>query len=261
MNSGSSATRSQSFGSHRATGGVNSTSASGLSSFVYAKGHSILSIEKQVGIIADTFNLSGVDSLSYARNVVPTLALPDSIHGWFAWPKVDAVARQFFPDATDFAEMYCQSVRLLFKKLGASRKFNNARSGHITPDWLHRNDRTVSMLADLAKTQSGDILIVPSNIGADYAGRSAFDTRRAIAKTSGEFELGAFEIGCMLLTNPNLWEQLYVYGSGDNFYGLDHDQRFAGVPAFEIDHGELRFDTIRFDRADARYGPGFGFNL
>lgn len=231
------------------------------SNYSYPNGHSVLALSKQIDILAKIFNLSLGDTIAFVENVLPKLKLPEGAEGWFAVPSVDAVAKQFFPEVTDPAEKYCRCVDLVLEKLGSSRKFYNYRTGQITPARLQRVERTVQMLAEIAKVQTGDILIIPAQFGKRHAGKSVRRAREVFK--ANEFGFGAFEGGCMLLTHPEreqLWEQLHMDLPGDKFDDPGDVQRFANAPIFHFNDGKLKFDMDWFSDAHERYGSVSGFS-
>ncbi|MCD8508438.1 MAG: hypothetical protein LRY42_03530 [Candidatus Pacebacteria bacterium] len=108
------------------------------------------SITEQVKTIATMFGLDPAQALEFAKNL-PTL--PEGAEGWFAIPKVSAVAKQQFPAITDKAEQYCEAVKLVHTKLAESRSFYNYRNGEIVPNKLRQHARTVDFLEHLESEQ------------------------------------------------------------------------------------------------------------
>jgi len=230
------------------------------SSYSYPKGYSVLALAKQIDILRKIFNLSLGDTIAFVENVLPKLKLPEGAEGWFAIPSVDAVANRFFPEVADPAEKYCWAVDLVLEKLGSSRKFYNYRRGQITPERLQRVERTAQMLAEIAKVQTGDILIIPAQFGKRHAGKSVRRAREVFR--ADEFGFGAFEGGCMLLTHPEreqLWEQLHMDLLGDKFDDPGNDLRFALAPLFGFSDGQLEFGMSGFHGTYERYGSVSGF--
>ena len=228
--------------------------------YTYPNGHSVLALHKQIDILAKIFNLSRGDTIAYVENVLPKQKLPEGAEGWIAIPSVEAVAKRFFPEVTDLAEKYCRCVNLVLEKLGKSRKFHNYRVGQITPARLQRTERTAQALTEIAKTQTGDILIIPAQFGKRHSGKSVRRARECFK--ANEFGFGAFEGGCMLLTHPEreqLWEQLHMDLQGDKFDDPDNDQRFAGAPLFSFRDDKLEFGMNWFSHAHERYGSVSGF--
>jgi hypothetical protein len=76
-----------------------------------------------------------------------------------------------------------------------------------------------------------------------------------------EFGLGAFAVGCMLLTHPERevkWEQLHMDCAGDEF-APDADGDFSRAPVFFFSDGKVGFGAYWFDRARDGYGSVSGF--
>jgi len=149
-------------------------------------------IATQVDIVAGLYTLSLGNTSEFLNKVLPTLALPQGAEGWFAIPSVDAVAKVHFPEVTDPSERYVRCVLLALEKLKASRPFYNYRDGQITVETLRRHARTAEALRLVTEKQTGDIIVIPAQLGMKHRGRSV---RRARALFAGnEFGLGAWEV-------------------------------------------------------------------
>ena len=68
------------------------------------------SIVEQVKTIAELFGLDPTAALEFAKNLPE---LPEGAEGWFAIPKVPAVAKKHFSSITDSGEQYCEAVKLV----------------------------------------------------------------------------------------------------------------------------------------------------
>jgi len=122
------------------------------------------------------------------------------------------------------------------------RRFYNFCEDATGSKRLRQHKKTVAAFQKLADEQAGhDILIIPAQFGFRHRGCSI---RRALeAMDDVEFGLGAFAVGCMLLTHPERlvkWKQLQVYCAGDEFAS---DTEFSYAPEF-YHNGELNFDYI-----------------
>ena len=114
------------------------------------------------------------------------------------------------------------------------------------PNRLRQHERTVAMWKKLGDEQSGyDLLVVPAQFGRRHRGRSVRRARGVFA--SNEFGLGAFAIGCMLLTHPerltdydDLWIDLWIDCPGDE-YSPGADGRFGHVPSFDANGTRVEF--------------------
>jgi hypothetical protein len=201
------------------------------------------SITKQVGILAAKLDLSIDENTgNFIADVLPTLALPEGME-WFAFPSVKAVAAKHFPEITDPAEQYCKAVAMILEKLGKSRSFYNYREDEINVEHLRRSIRTVAYLERLAETQTGNFFIVPVNFGLKHRGKSVRRVREILS--FGEFGLGAFEVGCMILTHPERfvrWEQLHTDCTGDEATHPGGEDPFSRAPFFRWRDGRLGFD-------------------
>lgn len=186
-------------------------------------------IEEQIKAIAAIFDLDPAAALVFAKNLPP---LPAGAEGYFAIPSVDALAKKHFPTVTDAAEQYCRVVQLVLEKIAAARKFYNYREGELGSDCLKQHERTARMLAQLAKNQPGDILIIAAQLALRHRGRSTRRAREVFAPH--EFGLGTVAVGSILLTHPERivrYEELDMDCAGDE-YSPYADGVFDGAPIF-----------------------------
>lgn len=213
-------------------------------------------IAEQVKTIATMFRLDGAQALEFAKNL-PTL--PVGAEGWFAIPKVSAVATKHFPAIIDKAEQYCEAVKLVLGLLVYSRSFINYRNGEIVPSKLRQHASTAQFLEHLEAEQQGDILIIAVQYGMRHRGKSVRRARKTFA--SNEFGLGAFAIGCMALVHPERYvrfEELDTDCAGDEF-APDADGVFSKAPIFDFCGGELEFDAVGVSDAYDDFGSVSGF--
>lgn len=213
-------------------------------------------IAEQVKTIATMFGLDPAQALEFAKNL-PTL--PEGAEGWFAIPKVSAVAKQQFPAITDKAEQYCEAVKLVHTKLAESRSFYNYRNGEIVPNKLRQHARTVDFLEHLESEQQGDILIIAVQYGMRHRGKSVRRARETFA--SNEFGLGAFAVSCMALVHPERyvrWEELDTDCAGDEFAPFA-DGDVSEFPVFYFNVDGLGFGTDVVSNASGNYGSVSGF--
>lgn len=172
-------------------------------------------IIRQIADIVHLFGLDGMQAMEFAKTLS---ALPEGAEGWFAIPKVSAVATKQFPAITDKAEQYCEAVKLVHKKLAEVRNFKNYRDGQINPSQLRQHSRIVDFLEQLEAEQAGDILIIAAQYGMRHRGKSVRRARETFA--GNEFGLGSFAVGCMALVHPERYVQsseLDTDCAGDEF--------------------------------------------
>jgi len=226
------------------------------SSYTYPSEYKMKPIMEQVQTIANMFGLDPTQALEFIKTLP---ALPDGAEGWFAIPKVSAVAKKHFPAITDPAEQYCEALKLVHSKVAENRSFTNYREGQITTAQIRQHPRTLSFLEQLESEQQGDILILAVQYGMRHRGKSV---RRARETFSGnEFGLGAFAIGCMALVHPERyvrWEELDTDCPGDEF-APGAGGVFSGAPIWGFGGDELRFGTGGVSGARACFGSVSAF--
>lgn len=214
------------------------------------------SLSMQIGMIATQWGLNPEHALAFAQTL---RELPDGAEGWFAIPKVSAVAKKHFPAITNPAEQYCEAVKMAHAKIADSRNFTNYRNGEIVPAKLRQHARTASFIEELEASQKGDILIIAAQYGMRHRGKSVRRARETFA--SNEFGLGAFAICAMALVHPERyvrWEALHTDCAGDEF-APGADGAFSEAPILCFHGGEVGFGTVDVSSADGCYGSASGF--
>jgi len=169
------------------------------------------------------------------------------------------ILRQLLPgigyaDGQSVAKTYEEAVKKVLELIKQQRdgKLYNHREGQLGAKYLRQHERTVKKLEVLADQQKGyDILVVAAQFGLRHRGRSV---RRACEVfTANEFGLGAFEIGCMLLTHPERlrdYDDLWIDCAGDEY---DVYSLFYCTPYFGFSVGKIVFGA-----GVASQGSGYG---
>jgi hypothetical protein len=201
-------------------------------------------IEAQVTALREAFPALGGCIERLARNPVPAEA-----EAWFAIPRWQALA----PTYTDAVEM-------MIDVLQAKRRFSNRIVGNLGAKFLRQHERTRLSEQLVAKQQPGsDILVVAAQFGLRHRGCSA--RRARVAMASNEFGLGAFALGCMLITHPerlSMIDTLMIDCSGDE-YSLRADTIYDRVPLYDFDLGGVEFSVFYEDRARNLWGTPTAF--
>ncbi len=216
-------------------------------------------IGEQVGKLAALFGLSLGETMRFVEQALPMITLPDGAEGWFAIPKVEAIAARYFKNVTNPNERYIRAVLMMFDKIKQSRMFYNYRDGEITADRLHQQARTVAMLELIGETQKGDIIVIPAQFGLRHRGRSV--RRGGVVYTKSEFGLGSFAAGSMALTHPARfvrWDQLHVDCAGDEF-APKAGGVFSNAPCWYFSGDRLEFGSRPVGIARPGYGSASAF--
>ena len=216
------------------------------SNYGYLSGYKPKGITEQTNILRQLFS-----GIGFANEKLAEQPLPANAEGWFAIPRWQSVAKTY--------NEAVQKVLDLIKKQREG-KFYNWCEGRLGKQYLRRHERTAKKLQVLADQQKGyDILVVAAQFGLRHRGRSVRRAREVF--TANEFGLGAFEIGCMLLTHPERlqhYDDLWIDCAGDEYApGADGD--FSTAPCFGFYGGEVEFSTIWFDNPNEYYGSASGF--
>jgi hypothetical protein len=185
------------------------------------------------------------------------IELPTGAEGWFAIPNIWKKGGQ--PKIGSTYSECVQTVLDIIKKT-RSGAFCNYREGSIDEKHLRQLAKSRLALEDISEAQGNpDILIIAGQFGLRHRGRSV---RRSLVVMSGmEFGLGAFAIGCMLLTHSNRlinYDDLWVDCAGDEF-SPDGDGEFSRAPCWLFRDGEVKFCTNGVSSARDCCGSASGF--
>jgi hypothetical protein len=205
----------------------------------YPPTYRVRPIEAQIAALREAFPDLGGCIERLARS-----PLPEEAEGWFAIPRWQALA-----------STYNEAVARTAAVLDAKRKFSNRIVDNLGPKFLRQNERTRLAEQLVANQQPGsDILVVAAQFGLRHRGCSA--RRARVVMASNEYGLGAFALGCMLITHPerlSLIDTLMIDCSGDE-YSLRGDTIYDRVPLFDFDLGGLEFSVFYEDRAIDLWG-------
>jgi len=199
------------------------------SSYKYLSGYSKpKDITEQTNILRQF-----IPGIGFANEKIAEQPVPANAEGWFAIPRWQLVAKT-----------YNEAVQKVLDLIKQQRKgnFYNYREGRIGEQYLRQLERMSKKLEALGEAQKGyDILVVAAQFGLRHKGRSVRRTREVFM--GNEFGLGAFEIGCMILTHPERlanYDDLWIDCVG-NEYASDGDGDFSDAPFFYFDDGRVRF--------------------
>ncbi len=216
------------------------------SNYSYPKGYRVKGIIEQTNILRRL--ISGV---GFADEKLAERSLPNGAEGFFAIPRWQTVA-----------STYREATEEIFALLKKQRmgNFRNWREGKLGEQYLRQSEKAAAAFQKLGDEQKGyDILVVPAQFGKSHAGKSV---RRALeVMNSLEFGLGAFAVGCMLLTHPERlidYNDLWIDCAGDEF-APDGDGQFVNAPYFIFFDGDLKFGTYWVDGLNGYDGSASGF--
>ena len=215
-----------------------------LSRREYPLSYKVRPIEAQVTELKKHFPQLGWCMEKLARN-----PLPDGAEAWFAIPRWQALA-----------PTYNEAVKILLDLLASKRRFDNRIVDKMGAAYLRQTERARLAETILAQQQPGsDILVVAAQNGLLHRGCSA--RRARVVMSTNEFALGAFAMGCILLTHPERLSQgdtLMIDCAGDE-YSIAGDGFFDRVPLYDYDIGGIEFSIFYEDRARNLWGTPTAF--
>lgn len=217
------------------------------SSYGYLSGYNKPNgITEQTNILRQLF-----PGVGFAYEKLAEQPLPPNAEGWFAIPRWQSVAKT-----------YNEAVQKVLDLIKKQRKgnFYNYCEGEIGETYLRQHERTAKKLQTLGNQQTGfDILVVAAQFGLRHRGRSVRRAREVFA--GNEFGLGAFEIGCMILTHPERLQRCddLRIDCASNEYAPGGNGGFSDAPYFSFRNGGVEFGTGWVGNASGRYGSASGF--
>lgn len=220
-----------------------------VSSYVYPPEYKLRSIREQVERLLTLFpNLNAEWALQHGQQWYDGLTLPKWIEGPLVYPWWEV----FGGYHAALAELFS------FRKIVENFTLYNNREGKLDPSHLRQTELTARFERQLKVIQPGDFLIVPSQAGLRWRGKSV--GRGRVLYADNEFGLGSVAETSRALTHPERYvrfEELDTDCAGDEF-SLDADGQFGRVPYFRYGGNELLFDTRFVDDPHGNLGSASG---
>ncbi len=168
---------------------------------VYPKDYRRKPVARQIDIVGKVFDLPTEKAMQFATERLPKIKFPQHAEGWFAIPSVEAVAAKHFPQVTGIVDQYRECVRFACAKIKETRKFNDYELGYFDHHPFMERPKSLEIYNSWANGgQSGEILIIPAQLGMRFQGKSVEDAFKTFSKK--EFPLGMFEVLSILITHP-----------------------------------------------------------
>jgi hypothetical protein len=217
------------------------------SKYGYSSGYnSPIEIAEQVNILRQLF-----PHIGFANENISKQPLPSDAEGWFAILRWEL-----------FGDTYEEALERIFYLIKERCKGNFYKC-HEEPRrmrYLQQNKRTVEKLEFLKNQQlEYDILVIPAQFGILHRGRSVRRVHEIIK--GNEFDLGPFEVACMLLTHLNRLanqDDLRINCSGAEY--IDSENSFVFyVPTFHFSNNKIILDMIWDGHYYEHYGLATGF--
>ena len=218
-------------------------------------------VESTYGYLSGYEPKSLADQVARLKTLYPQLKdagvadsgeLPKGAEGWFAIPNI-------WKDDSLLTGNYNDSVKRVLDLIKQDRDgaFYNYRDGQLGPERLRQSARTESAMRKLSEEQGHpNILVIAAQFGLTHRGRSVRRAREVMVD-QGQYGLGAFAIGVMLLTHSNRlqhYDDLWIDCAGDEFDDPDAVGRFVRAPVFEFVGGGVEFGTDWTAHAYGYYG-------
>lgn len=154
---------------------------------------------------------------------------------------------------------YNATLEQILEKIQSIRKIHNYRSRKLGINYLRQHRQTIDAENAFKKHQPGDLIIVPSQAGLRWRGKSV--RRSRVLYTRGEFGLGSVAESCRIISHPERfvrWEQLQVDCAGDE-YTPRAGGDFSDAPCFGFYDGRVGFGASGVGVASDDYGSASAF--
>lgn len=210
----------------------------------YPERYAVRPISVQLEVLSGYFPELDVDTALARSKKLPSL--PQGAEGWFAVPREGIL------------DSYDEHVVKVFECLKRNRLFFVMKHEGIDVKETRLTDRTIRALDIFGNAPGGDILLIPAQFGLRHRGRSVRRVRMMYAPN--EFGLGAFMVGCMLLTHPNRLEQmaqLAIDCPGDEC--LTPNGEWTATTAFAFRASKVCFEYFWPHRAYSASASATGF--
>jgi hypothetical protein len=229
------------------------------STWAYPPKYEYVPAEKQIAALAEILGLDASRAIAVAKTLPNP---PQGTEGYFAWPKVQALADRHFKSVTNPAEQDCMAAQLVLDKIATTRPFYNWRRRQIRPEQFRVHPRTAHAIKLLGDRQDGDFIIAAGQGGLLYRGCSVNLARDLFVGSErppedmipgDEFGFGTVAGGCIALANPNRFAScgLNMDLPGDEF-SHGGDVVFGRAPCLHFG-----VDGLRFDARDVSYPSGY----
>ena len=157
-----------------------------------------------------------------------------------------------FPHWSKVAPTYGKAIEKLFKQISDTRSFKNYRE--LGPEYLRETDRKKGMIA---KVTTKGLVEIEVQLGQKYKGKSVDEARKSFA--GNEFGLGVYEVGCILLANPDVlkrFKDLWIDCPGDEY---NYGGKWTSVPYFDHDGVKLYLNAYWSGFANSNCGSASAF--
>jgi hypothetical protein len=162
------------------------------------------------------------------------------------------------PTWESIADSYPEAVRKVLDMVSESRDFTNFCT--LDNDHLRESEHKREKVRSIPVVDTPlPHRVVPAQFGLRWRGKSVRDVHAGYIQ--GEFGLGAYEVGIMLLTHPERlqgYTDLWLDLPGDE-YAPDADGGFCKAPCFAFYDGEVKFASGFVDYARGCYGSVSAF--
>lgn len=180
------------------------------------------------------------------------IALPEWAEGWFAIPN-------WIKNPKLFGTSYTQAVQTILDKIKDQFcRFSIYSECKGTDKYLRQSVRSLEFWKRISEAQGDpDILVVPAQFGFRHRGRSGCRALEVMTERTGEFGLGVFAVGIMLLTHPKRLkhvDDLRIDCPGDEFDDPDSAIRFDFYPFFLFDGFKVMFGVEWLSHARRDHG-------
>lgn len=160
-----------------------------------------------------------------------------------------------FPAWQTKDKTYSEAVNQTLKEIKKTRPFYSLLK--IASENIRETERKQEMIKQCTKD---GLVAIDVQLGEKYKGKSVKEARELFE--NNEFGLGAYEVGQILLQEPDILEDfnsLWLDCAGDEFEYPGDNARFGHAPCFDFSYSKVSFSTLRVGHACGHCGSVAAF--
>jgi len=184
------------------------------------------------------------------------LVLPETADGGLiVFPKLEAVLKCMRKPNKGWQPLNIAMKYLLGVIKEAFPAFSDYTNGMVGPEYEQLLKVTARMLAKLGAKTPGDVLVLPFQAGALFAGYSVRSSRGHMEALKRHIPAHDFANGCLALTDPERFAQgALVADCGGTERAPRAGGDFCRAPYWCFDDGELEFHSRDVGHDNSNYG-------
>lgn len=205
-------------------------------------------IEYQIRAMAEVFGYSPEPAYAYLQDIADK-TLPIGAKSLFAVPAWSSIA-----------STYGEAVERVLAMVSERIPMDNDLAGMLSEGNFYQTEGSAAAWQSLMETQSGDILVLPGQLGSLHQGKCSRKARESFSEN--EFELGVLGTACILLMHPT-WkvrkQRCYIDCGDEYLHRANEDKEEVRLLTFSRSDNGFRFSHRPGDLPSPFAGMATGF--